>query len=154
MGLVVAIDGEAASKVSALVNRDARDHIGLLARQHGEALGEKKDGLAHSYHKLYTDRVEHECGGLGLAHRLAAALVHVMVQERNHGGDQVGRRRDPIRGTRVPRKRANGLGLDEAGYVRMGRGPTPAVIRSRSRPSARRLNKPHLLAPNLRSGLR
>jgi hypothetical protein len=45
-----------------------------------------------------------------LAHRLAAALVRVMVQERNDGGDQVGRRRDPIRGTRVPRKRANGLG--------------------------------------------
>jgi hypothetical protein len=49
MGLVVAIDSEAASEVPALVNRDARDHIGLLAREHGEALGEKKDGLAHSY---------------------------------------------------------------------------------------------------------
>src|SRR5262249_6163235 len=36
MGLVVAIDSEAASKVPALVNRDARDHIGLLARQHGK----------------------------------------------------------------------------------------------------------------------
>src|SRR5262249_8236576 len=66
MGLVVAIDSEAASKVPALVNRDDRDHIGLVVRQHGEALGEKRDGLAHTYHKLCPDRVEHECGGLGL----------------------------------------------------------------------------------------
>jgi hypothetical protein len=33
--------------------------------------------LLGKHHKLYTDRVEHEYGGVGLADRLAAALARV-----------------------------------------------------------------------------
>jgi phage terminase small subunit len=42
--------------------------------------------LLGKHHKLYTDRVEHEYGGVGLAERLAAALARVHGQERNNGG--------------------------------------------------------------------
>jgi phage terminase small subunit len=39
--------------------------------------------LLGKHHKLYTDRVEHEYGGVGLADRLGAALARVHGQERN-----------------------------------------------------------------------
>jgi hypothetical protein len=51
--------------------------------------------LLGKHHKLYTDRVEHEYSGIGLADRLAAALARVHGPERSDDGDQVGPRRDP-----------------------------------------------------------
>jgi hypothetical protein len=36
-----------------IIDRDARDHVGLLTRKLGEALGDEKDGLAHRHlHRL------------------------------------------------------------------------------------------------------
>ena len=49
--------------------------------------------LLGKHHKLYTDRVEYEYGGVGLADRLAAALARVHGHKRRDDGDQVGQRR-------------------------------------------------------------
>src|SRR5258706_11557118 len=67
---------------SRVVNRDARDHIGLLARQPGETLGEKKDGLAHSdLHCLFEIRIEPHHHPVGRCFGARPSEFHVFAHD-------------------------------------------------------------------------
>jgi hypothetical protein len=66
--------------------------------------------LLGKHHKLYTDRVEHEYGGAGLADRLAAAIARVRgetPQEVRRSSRPTERRRRSQVGTRTGRRRQN-----------------------------------------------
>jgi phage terminase small subunit len=60
--------------------------------------------LLGKHHKLYTDRVEHEYGGVGLAERLAAALARVDGRAASADGENRPDRRPPRSG--APRRAA------------------------------------------------
>src|SRR5262252_151839 len=65
-----------------VINRDARDHIGLLARQPGEALGEKKDGLAHSdLHCLFEIWIEPHYHPVSRRFGARPSQFHVLAQD-------------------------------------------------------------------------
>ncbi len=64
--------------------------------------------LLGKHHKLYTDRVEREYGGAGLADRLAAALARVRGEAPQEATRRpTDRRRRSPRGVRTARRRQN-----------------------------------------------
>src|SRR6516162_1707759 len=65
-----------------IIDRDARNHVGLLARKLGETLGDEKDGLAYRHlHRLLEVRVEAHYDPVGGRFAARPRDLHVFAHD-------------------------------------------------------------------------